>query len=158
MEPLLWAVAAIAAASAAALLVRHFLAFTVRVCHRSMLPGLRPRQTVLAVRVHNPGGIERGDIIIFRSRELGDVLIKRVIGLPGDTVRIDTDGSVFINGERLAEPYAADIGGPSADCLVPAEEYFVLGDNRGESADSRHWENPCIRAESIMGKAVLRRT
>ena len=88
------------------------------------------------LRWGSPG---RGDVIIFDSPVSNERFVKRVIGLPGDTVRI-RKGGVYINGEKLDEPYAL---GPTAclqtcgDVVIPDGHYFVLGDNRAGSADSR---------------------
>lgn len=152
MESLLWAVAVVIAALMVALLVRSFLVFVVRISSQSMLPALRPGQRILAMRVYNENRIKRGDVIIFRSDEVDDTLIKRVIGIRGDTVRVYLDGTVSVNGE---EPYVSNDGEASAECHVPDEGYFVLGDNREESRDSRHWRSPCVKAESIIGKAII---
>lgn len=99
---------------------------------------------------------ERGDIIIFNHPdEPGKRLIKRIIGLPGDNVRID-DGRVFVNGELIAEPY---IDPSTRDaCLMGArviepEHYFVLGDNRDISNDSRRIGS--IPADAVIGKALI---
>jgi signal peptidase I len=105
------------------------------------------------------GGPQRGDIAVLRSPDsTEDIdLIKRVIGLPGDRVRVQ-HGEVFINGQPLAEPYirfAASYNYPidGKDVEVPASEYFVLGDNRANSRDSHlGWFVP---AENLVGRAWL---
>jgi len=105
------------------------------------------------------GGPQRGDIAVLRSPDTSEDidLIKRVIGLPGDHVRIQR-GEVFINGQPLAEPYIrfqASYNYPStaADAVVPAGQYFVLGDNRPNSRDSPlGWFVP---AENLVGRAWL---
>ena len=97
----------------------------------------------------------RGDVIVFRypidpSRDF----IKRVIGLPGETVEMHR-GRVFIDGERLEEPYLDDPDLSSLPpILVPPRNYFVLGDNRDGSSDSRHWGT--VPLENIVGKALVR--
>ena len=155
MGSFLWIGAVAAAALMIALLVRYFLAFVVRISSRSMLPTLRPGQRILAVRIYNKNRIKLGDVIIFRSDEVDDTLIKRVIGLPGDTVRIYPDGTVNVDGEALTEPYVKNNGDSFAEYRVPDEGYFVLGDNREESRDSRHWRIPYVNADSIIGRAIL---
>ncbi len=105
------------------------------------------------------GGPRRGDIAVLRSPDTNEDidLIKRVIGLPGDRVRIQR-GEVFINGQPLAEPYIrfqASYNYPTtgADAVVPAGQYFVLGDNRPNSRDSHlGWFVP---AENLVGRAWL---
>ena len=110
----------------------------------------------------------RGDIITFEAPtkfvyytlEIGKTsYIKRVIGIPGDHVQIKEDG-VYVNGGKLNEDYlqdwvvTTDLGGLYTDVIVPAGTVYVLGDNRGESVDSRRFG--CIPVEKIESKAVLR--
>ena len=87
-------------------------------------------------------------------------LIKRVIGIPGDWIEIDTDGTVYRNGEKLDEPYAQQIALGECDLefpyQVPQEEYFVLGDMRESSIDSRNTLIGCVEYEQIVGKVFLR--
>lgn len=108
------------------------------------------------------GEIERGDVIVFKT-EMQDVngkdknLIKRVIGLPGDTIEI-RDGYVIRNGETLNEDYVAQqgISGEMAPVIVEQGKLFVLGDNRGVSQDSRSKEIGQIDQDTIIGKVVFR--
>ncbi len=101
--------------------------------------------------------VERGDIIFFKSVETdGDLMTKRVIGLPGEIVSFK-EGCVYINGERLDETAYLDesiltIGWTTY--TVPEDSYFVLGDDRENSADSRYWENPYVLKKSIKGKGI----
>lgn len=113
----------------------------------------------------------RGDIVVFnREDELStefdeshENLVKRVIGLPGETVEIKA-GKILINGSELSEPYVSAAvpahNGPRwhsnfGPVIVPAEHVFVLGDNRGESRDSRVWHNPFVKLSKIQGKASM---
>jgi signal peptidase I len=108
---------------------------------------------------HVFGGPQRGDIAVLRSPESSEDidLIKRVIGLPGDHLRIQR-GEAIVNGQPLSEPYirfSASYSYPAdgQDVLVPARQYFVLGDNRANSRDSHFgWFVP---AENLVGRAVL---
>ena len=92
-----------------------------------------------------------GDVIVFRwPRDPSQNFVKRVIGLPGDTVRIE-GGTVFVNGVPLDEPYVEHPSGETLSArTVPADSYFVLGDNRARSDDSRHW-GPVPR-DHVIGK------
>lgn len=113
----------------------------------------------LAYRKADP---ERGDIIVFQSSmrdEKGNdkLLIKRVIGLPGDTITIE-DGEVYINGELYPEDYTKDgyTPGDIKDLTVPDGQFFVMGDNRVSSIDSRSEEVGLVSKSQIKGKTVLR--
>ncbi len=100
---------------------------------------------------------QRGDIIIFKNPDDEKVLfIKRLIGMPGDTVEI-SDGAVFINGERLYEPYLqVTTEGEFGPYEVPEGAYFMMGDNRNDSADSRYWNHTYLYRDGIVGKALVR--
>ncbi len=106
---------------------------------------------------------ERFDIIVFPYKyENKTYFIKRIIGLPGETVQIDEQGKIYINGEVLAEGYGREVILPERIGLArePIElgedEYFVLGDNRNNSSDSRTEAVGNIRRSDIIGKAWLR--
>lgn len=102
---------------------------------------------------------ERGDIVIFRYPDNEkELFIKRVIGLPGDKVEI-IDGLVYINDSEtaLVEPYVNGIPiGSFGPYEVPADCYFMLGDNRNNSADSRFWHEHYVHRDKILGKAWFR--
>ncbi|MCL2493178.1 MAG: signal peptidase I [Clostridiales bacterium] len=134
------------------------------VFEHSMQDTLQPRDYVLlakqAYRTHAP---ERGDIVVFRSNLPNDTgggtkdLIKRVIGLPGETVEV-RDGSVYINGKPLMEDYTKDgtTDGAMAPMKIPAGEYFMMGDNRQVSDDSRDPQVGCIPEKDILGRVFFR--
>ncbi|MBP3895751.1 MAG: signal peptidase I [Mogibacterium sp.] len=118
-----------------------------------------------AYRSHGP---ERGDIIIFQSELPNDdsegdkLLIKRVIGLPGDELSI-RDNQLYINGEYYEEDYLKDGYTPAIDVpaegetyVVPEDSYFCMGDNRAGSIDSRDSRVGVVASELIKGKVVLR--
>ena len=107
----------------------------------------------LSYRLGNPS---RGDIIVFRIQEgNAQFLIKRIIGLPGEEVEIK-NGSVFIGGVELEEPYLLDSQLTEGGITISLGEsdFFVLGDNRGASYDSRQWG--LLQEDHIIGKAWIR--
>lgn len=110
---------------------------------------------VLTVRVFNKDNIERGDIVVFDSEELGVVLIKRCLGLPGDKVVFDDMGRVFINDEVYRESYVSSRSDFVGEFIVPEDCYFFVGDNRAGSFDARYWENPYIHKDFVKGKGVF---
>ncbi|MDD4860266.1 MAG: signal peptidase I [Dehalococcoidales bacterium] len=120
----------------------------------SMEPNFHEGQRLLVNKVaYVFGEPQRGDVVIFHAPGNGGDYIKRVIGLPGDSVQI-RNRAVYVNGTRLDEPYIMDPPTYTLDKMtVPQDEYFVLGDNRNNSNDShRGWTVP--RAD-IIGKAWL---
>ena len=139
-----------------ALGLKVYVAEAYEIKGRSMEPTFHEEQRVMLLKVGY--GIERGDIIIFASSEHPQKdLIKRVIGLPGDEINIE-DGVAFVNGERIEEPYLDRALMPRIhehrDRKVPPGKYYVLGDNRRDSQDSRSFD--CIDEASVKGKVILR--
>lgn len=102
---------------------------------------------------------KRGDIIIFKfPDDETQNYVKRIIGLPNDIVQIK-NGRVYINGEELDEPYIKDYildDGETYTYIVPEDSYFMLGDNRNNSKDSRYWVNTFVKKEKIVAKVVVR--
>jgi len=134
-----------------------FLYQPVKVEGGSMEPGLEDQERIFINKlVYRFESIERGDIIVFRyPRDTHKSFIKRVIGVPGDRIRISS-GHVFVNGQELSEPYVPDdyLDARSFDeIVVPNNAYFVLGDHRSMSNDSREF-GPVMRSY-IYGKAVF---
>ena len=104
---------------------------------------------------------DRYDIIVFPYRNgSGLYYIKRVIGLPGETVYINERGDVFVDGVKLEEDYikekANDAGLAATPIQLGEDEYFVLGDNRNNSMDSRSYEVGLVKRDEIIGRAILR--
>lgn len=139
-----------------AFLINKFVLFKVYIPSESMVPTINGNDRLFVTRIYNLDKLERGDIIVFYSEELQQDLIKRLIGLPGDTVEIK-DGIVYVNGELLEEDY---IGAQNASFngryQVPEGKYFFLGDNRLYSNDARVWKNPYIDGKDIIAKAQIR--
>lgn len=139
-----------------ALLINVFIGQATRVEGQSMEPSLHTNQRLVvekvSYRLHGP---DRFDVVVIRAPGQGDdLLIKRVIGLPGETIEIH-DGHVYINGELLKEDSIAQETRPGREpsVLVPPLHVFVLGDNRNHSNDSRSF-GP-IPIEDIVGRAWL---
>ncbi|MBE5936278.1 MAG: signal peptidase I [Lachnospiraceae bacterium] len=101
--------------------------------------------------------VKRQDIIIFKFPDNQNInYIKRVIGLPGDTVRIE-DGVVYVNDEILKEDYLKEpFQGDFGPYEVPEDSYFVMGDNRNNSNDARYWNNTYVHEDDIIAKAGIR--
>ncbi len=168
-------VAVIGGAVVVALLVRTFLFTTFWIPSGSMEPtlmgaGRRDRVIVnrLSYKLHD---VNRGDIIVFEvppgeptmvidGQKVED-LIKRVVGLPGETVSL-RDGDVYIDGEKLDEPYLPDgvetepICGGEPEWVVPDDSVFVMGDNRPRSQDARCWSTHSVEEPAIVGRAFVR--
>lgn len=145
-------------ASTVVLFLIIFLIQPVRVEGTSMQPQLDDQERVFVSKItYSVFDIQRGDVVVFYFP--GDPkksFIKRVVALPGEMVQI-VDGRMMVNGRILPEPYV-----PSAyfdnssfgPLYVAADSYFVLGDHRNVSNDSRHWG--CVPRGSIFGKAILK--
>ena len=112
----------------------------------------------LSYRFHDP---ERFDIVVFPYRyDKHTYYIKRVIGLPGETVQIDTEGNIYINGEKLEEYYGREVIENPVRAIEPIlladDEFFVLGDNRNNSRDSRWEDVGNIKRSELTGKVFIR--
>ncbi|WIG59706.1 MAG: Signal peptidase I [Ktedonobacterales bacterium] len=138
-------------------IVVHLVIQNYRVEGPSMTPTLLNHQYILVDKAQYLfGKPQRGDIIVFEwPRDTSQDFVKRVIGLPGDTVTVDANGVVTVDGTQLNEPYINDMNNPYQPntWVLGADQYFVLGDNRGDSSDSRDW-GP-VPMKDIIGKATL---
>lgn len=126
----------------------------IRVDGYSMEPTLHTGEFVIVNRIaYVIGDVERGDIIVFHyPRNPEQEYIKRVIGLPGDEIKVQ-NGTVYVNGEALAEPYIKAPPAYQGSWTVAADSLFVLGDNRNNSSDSHNWGE--VPMELIIGEAVF---
>jgi signal peptidase I len=149
----------IAVALIGAFLIRAFVVQTFYIPSESMLPTLQKQDRVLvnklSYRLH---AVHRGDIVVFEHSPGFDPaikdLIKRVVGLPGETVQ-GMNGHVYVNGHELNEPYLRE-GTTTTDFapkLIPANSYWVMGDNRTNSSDSRVFGS--IAKSQIVGRAFV---
>ena len=142
--------------------VINFVGCRSRVDGSSMNPTLEDGDNLwvdkLSYRFGNP---KRFDVIIFNYDE-DTTYVKRRIGLPGETVRIDQDGHIFINDQLLKEDYGKEVilptnlGRASQPVVLGEDEYFVLGDNRNNSQDSRWADVGNVNRKDIVGKVILR--
>jgi signal peptidase I len=126
----------------------------IRVEGSSMAPSLHSGEFVLVSKLaYRLGEPQIGDVIVFHyPRDTSQEFIKRVVGLPGDQVVVE-NRQVTVNGRPLSEPYLAAQPLYHGAWNVPADSYFVLGDNRNNSSDSHNWG--VVPAEYVIGKAVL---
>ena len=141
--------------AAVAVLIATLVLPVLQIEGKSMEPTLVNGDIVLLTKTVN---FDRGELCGFSWNN--KLLIKRVIGLPGDWIEIDTDGTVYLNGEQLDEPYAEQLAVGECDLefpfQVPQEQYFVLGDMRESSIDSRNTLIGCVEKDQIVGKVYFR--
>ncbi len=141
--------------AALALLISSFLFPVLRISGDSMEPGLKDGDIILLIRTRE---LDPGDLIGFRLDK--QTLLKRVIARQGDWVMMDETGRVYVNGTLLDEPYVARSAPGESDISypfqVPDDSYFVMGDNRIYSVDSRSTHVGCVKKDQIIGKGVTR--
>lgn len=141
--------------AAVAVLIATLVLPVLQIEGKSMEPTLVNGDIVLLTKTTN---FNRGELCGFSWNN--KLLIKRVIGIPGDWIEIDTDGTVYLNGEKLDEPYAQQLAVGECDLefpyQVPQEQYFVLGDMRESSIDSRNTLIGCVEKDQIVGRVFFR--
>ncbi len=137
--------------AAVAALIATLILPVLQIAGTSMEPSLNDGEIVLLVKKKN---LESGDLCAFYYSN--KILIKRVIGTPGDYIWIESDGTVFLNGEALVEPYISEKALGECDVefpyQVPENSYFVMGDRRESSIDSRSSVIGCVAEDQIVGK------
>jgi signal peptidase I len=159
LHPVVSWVIVLVVAAVCAICLRAFVVQTFFVPSVSMYPTLQVGDRILVQKIGY--SIERGDILVFRrppgdKEDPGDTdLVKRVIGLPGDTIWT-ADNKVYINGKPLSEPYLPKgtiIYPPVDKQTIPPNDYFMMGDNRSNSLDSRYWGD--LPRSYVVGKVFL---
>lgn len=152
----------IAIAVFAALLINNFILLNAKVPSGSMENTIMTGDRLFGFRLsYLFSDPERGDIIIFKYPDNESVnYIKRVIGLPGETITI-SDGKVYINHSEtpLKEEYLKEdwlVMNDNMEFIVPEDCYFMMGDNRNNSKDSRYWKNTFVSKDKILAKAIFR--
>jgi signal peptidase I len=135
--------------------IRVFVAEPFRIPSESMAPALQPGDQALVTKIGGAPG--RGDLVAFHAPRTGEIMLKRVVAVGGDTVGLE-DGVLVLNGRRPAEPYVADPDAVDSVYFGPVRvakgSLFVLGDNRGNSEDSRDFGT--VPADRVIGRATAR--
>lgn len=152
--------------------LRQWVVVPAQVENHSMEPTYGPGRLVFARKLKRGELIHRGEVVLVRSAELSRLIVKRVVGLPGEQIVIEPNGGVRVNGIKIAEPYLrlpqvnadrarllarlipVDDSEQSATFNVPAGHLFLLGDNRAVSSDSRKWRQPYLPVDSVVGKVI----
>ena len=141
--------------AAAAVLVAVLLLPVLRIFGKSMSPTLKEGDIVLSLKT---GEFSTGDVVAFYYNN--KILVKRVIASSGDWVDLDKDGTVYVNREKIDEPYLTELAYGETNIelpfQVPESKIFVMGDNRAVSVDSRNTAVGCVAEEQVVGKIVFR--
>lgn len=148
-------IASLVVVAAAAVLISLLFLPVLRVTGTSMTPTLDNDELVVCGK---GGSFSQGDIVAFYYNN--KILLKRVIAVSGDWINIDPDGTVYVNNEKIDEPYVKDKAFGECDLelpyQVPEQRIFVMGDHRSTSIDSRSTTVGCISEEAVVGKVIFR--
>ena len=148
-------IAVLVVVAAVAVLITTLFLPILQISGDSMSPTLEHDEIVILLKTKD---FKRGDLIGFYYQ--GQILLKRVVALPGDEVAIDADGNVYVNGEALEEPYVTEKVLGDCDLEFPYQVsgtgYFVMGDKRSNSVDSRNSAIGAVERDDILGKVFLR--
>lgn len=134
--------------------MQHLPLWLTRVRLDSMAPCLRDGQLVWTVRHRSERGLRRGAVVAVDSGELGFRIVKRIVGLPGEHLRLE-GSELWVDGRPLAEPYAIH-SSFRGTFEVPEDHYLLLGDNRVASNDARAWRHPYVARTEIVGVLLPR--
>ncbi|WBW98233.1 signal peptidase I [Oceanirhabdus sp. W0125-5] len=147
------------------LILTKFVFFGIRVPTPSMVPTINVGDRMFTTHIYNYDNLKRGDIIVFQNKEENDGrLVKRLIGLPNEEIRIERDGTIYVDGVKLEESYVVnqvDKNGKYplmniGTFKVPEDAYFFLGDNRAGSRDARYWDDPYVYKDELISKVRFR--
>lgn len=141
------------------LIINRFILVNAYVPSGSMESTIMTKDRLIAFRLsYLFSQPQRFDIVVFKNPDNeSELFIKRIIGLPNDTIEI-IDSTLYINSELIKEDYINEpmISVNDMEFLVPEDHYFMMGDNRNHSLDSRYWDNTYVKSDKIIGKAIFR--
>lgn len=147
------------------LILRTFVFINVEVPTPSMVPTIEMGDKMFTTHIYNFDKLKRGDIIVFNNEDVLDKpLLKRLIGLPNEEIRIEEDGAVYVDGVKLEETYVKNQvnkngvypGLKTGVFKVPEGAYFFLGDNRSNSKDARYWDDSFVYKDELITKVRFR--
>ncbi|ERJ00805.1 MULTISPECIES: signal peptidase I [Eubacteriales] len=146
-----------AVAVALALFIGLVVIVNAQVPTSSMEDTIMPGDRIIALRLaYTFGEPQRGDVAVFYPPDEHRLYVKRVIGIPGDEIEIES-GVLYRNGEMVEEPYVKGIPqGDYGPYSVPEGHYFLMGDNRNDSLDARFWSTPYVPKKDMLGKVLFR--
>lgn len=151
-------VKAIVIAFVLALLIRGYIFEPMIVPTGSMIPTIQINDRILVNKfIYRFKDLSRGDVVVFKyPDDPGQTFVKRLIGVGGDVIEIE-DGLLYRNGKAVKEPYLNEaMLGDFGPYEVPEDHFFMMGDNRNNSRDSRLWDNKFVARSEIIGKATYR--